>query len=62
MTKQEGEHPSFQDLDRLNRKLHDLNALITTGCGFTYIDETKAGHLVDIYRGLIQYGYANGII
>lgn len=51
-----------QDLNRMNRELHNLNALITTDCGFTYIDEAKADHLVDAYQGLIQYGYANSLI
>ncbi len=51
------------DLDRMNARFEALGAIVTFDDGFQGIDPTKApAALVSAYSGLLQYGYANGLI
>ncbi len=51
------------DLDKLSARLEALGAVVTLDDGFSYLDESKApGALLSAYRGLVSYGYANGLL
>ncbi len=51
------------DHERMNAQLEALGAVVTLVDGFQYIDESKApAGLLRAYRGLMQFGYANGLI
>ena len=51
------------DLNKINGKLNALGAVVTASDGFVFIDESKVpASLMATYRGLVQYGYANGLI
>jgi hypothetical protein len=51
------------DLSRMNKALRSFGAVNESPDGFTYIDTDKApGPLLRAYRGLLSYGYANGLI
>lgn len=53
----------YQDLERLNSKLHALGAVTTTDDGFMYVDESKVpAALASAYRFLGRFGYANGLL
>lgn len=52
-----------RDFARITASIEAAGAVVTTGDGFRYVDETKvSAQLVSAYRGLVQYGYANGLI
>jgi hypothetical protein len=52
----------YRNLDDFDDALRPLGAVVTIG-DFTGLDETKVPpDLMDAYRGLIRYGYANGLM
>jgi hypothetical protein len=51
------------DLDRMNRTLHDLGAIVTGEDGWRGVDPTKApAGLVTAYGARTSYGYARGLL
>lgn len=51
------------DFARITDQFQAAGAVVTMDDGFTYVDESKvSAQLVSAYRGLVQYGYANGLI
>lgn len=55
------------DITRINKTLNDMGAVRSIieddGNVFTYVDTAVApAGLVSAYQGLVQYGYANGLI
>lgn len=51
------------DFEKVSTKLADMGALVTMNDGFTFVDEARVPvALLSTYRGLVSYGYANGLI
>lgn len=51
------------DLERINRTIVEAGALRAEADGFQWIDESLVpASLMRAYRGLVQYGYANGLM
>lgn len=51
------------DLTKINATIEGLGALVTYADGFVGIDPTKVPDaLLRAYRGLLCFGYANGLI
>lgn len=58
------------DLANMTAAFRKFGAVVTTEDGFAYVDESKVPatferdpeRLVRAYRGLIQYGHANGFL
>lgn len=51
------------DLARFDAMFRKADAIRTEGDGFQWIDESKVPvSAVSAYRGLMQYGYANGLV
>lgn len=51
------------DVERMNRQLRDLGAVVEAEDGTAWVDPGKAPPgLIDAYRGLTRFGYATGLL
>ena len=52
-----------KDFARITAQIEQAGAVVTLDDGFQFIDESKVPvQVLSTYRGLVQYGYANGLI
>lgn len=51
------------DFARTTKCIEDAGAVQTASDGFQWIDESKVpAQVLSAYRGLVQYGYATGLL
>jgi hypothetical protein len=52
-----------RDAAKITGQIAALGAVVVEPDGFAWVDEAKVpADLLSAYRGLIQYGYANGLL